>query len=268
MITLQSLDINLRGHEPLPLMTQVQQAYVERFGHSPESRGGVYDADNWSRVSQVFQRLDKGGDSLDIGPGAGQFVNCLALSGQFRSVTALDKFWHRKYIEITDGITRVDGNVAAIDFPDDSFDVVTCQEVLEHLPEKIFTRAIEELRRVCRGQLIITVPYREPEPIPKYHLRRFEDEDLTRLFPHADFAVLRRPRRAWILIEERPNEPVRRIAVTGGVPDPRVLLEGQVAQLQREVDALRGRKSLRAVNWAGSRARRVKRRIRKLTAGS
>ena len=128
----------------------------------------------------------------------------------------MDKFWHKKYIEITDGITRVDGNVAAIDFPDDSFDVVTCQEVLEHLPEEIFTRAIEELRRVCRGQLIITVPYREPEPIPKFHVRRFEDEDLARLFPHADFALLRRPRRPWILIEERPNEPVRRIAVTGG----------------------------------------------------
>ncbi|MDQ3384186.1 MAG: hypothetical protein M3519_10445 [Actinomycetota bacterium] len=70
------------------------------------------------------------------------------------------------------------------------------------------------------------------------------------------------------MIEERPNEPVRRIAVTGGVPDPRVRLDLQVAQLQREVDALRSRRSLRAVNWAGSRSRRVKRRIRKLTAGS
>jgi hypothetical protein len=117
----------------------------------------------------------------------------------------LDKFWHQKYIEITEGITRVDGNVAAIDFPDDSFDVVTCQEVLEHLPEEIFSRAIEELRRVCRGQLIITVPCREPEPIPKFHLRRFEDEDLARLFPHADFALLRRPRRPWIFDRGTPQ---------------------------------------------------------------
>ncbi len=46
-------------------------------------------------------------------------------------------------------------------FPDDTFDCVTCLEVLEHLPEKNWTSAIQEMRRVLKpgGVLIVTVPH-------------------------------------------------------------------------------------------------------------
>lgn len=49
----------------------------------------------------------------------------------------------------------------AIPFPDASFDVVTCVEVLEHLPEPLRPAAFREMRRVLRpgGRLVMTVPH-------------------------------------------------------------------------------------------------------------
>lgn len=47
-------------------------------------------------------------------------------------------------------------DLLALPFPDDSFDLVFCLEVLEHIPEP--EAALAELARVCRGDLIVSVP--------------------------------------------------------------------------------------------------------------
>lgn len=269
LICLQPVEIPVRDSEPLELMQRVEQAYVDHFGADPEDKGGWYEPDGWKRVSRVFDRLEPGGDILDVGTGAGQFANCLAFSKVFDSVTTIDPTRFNKYIELSDDITRLDMSIADMDFPTDSFDVVTCMEVLEHLPEEIFLPAIAELRRVCRGQLIITVPYREPEPISKTHVRRFEDPDFARLFPHADFAILRRPRRPWMMIEEWPNSPVKRTAtVLASDNEHRADISGlrkelrssreQIRILRKQVKALQGRKVLRAADWGGRRIRQAR----------
>jgi SAM-dependent methyltransferase len=48
-----------------------------------------------------------------------------------------------------------------IPFPDPSFQVVTCLEVLEHLPEELRATAFREMHRVLEpgGRLIMTVPH-------------------------------------------------------------------------------------------------------------
>jgi SAM-dependent methyltransferase len=45
--------------------------------------------------------------------------------------------------------------------PDESFQYVTCNEVLEHVPERFRALALREIRRVLRpgGRLILTVPH-------------------------------------------------------------------------------------------------------------
>jgi len=47
-------------------------------------------------------------------------------------------------------------DIQKLSFEDKSFDIVLCQEVLEHLPNPI--KAIAELKRVSREKIIITVP--------------------------------------------------------------------------------------------------------------
>jgi ubiquinone/menaquinone biosynthesis C-methylase UbiE len=57
--------------------------------------------------------------------------------------------------------TFVPGSVISLPFPDKSFDVVGCFEVLEHLPGDLPRRALAELSRVARRSVVLSVP-REP----------------------------------------------------------------------------------------------------------
>jgi SAM-dependent methyltransferase len=55
------------------------------------------------------------------------------------------------------GATLVRGDACALPFGDQSFDLVVCLEVLEHLPEP--ARALRELRRVSRAGSLLSVPH-------------------------------------------------------------------------------------------------------------
>jgi SAM-dependent methyltransferase len=190
-----------------PVVSSVRDSYLDRFGSEPADRGGWYSRHDWLRISFVLGSLRPGGRFLDVGLGAGQFINAVAASGHFDEVHGSDPVRFAKYVELSPGIARSDASVAELPFPDDHFDVVTCMEVLEHIPEEIFDAALSELRRVCRGQLITTVPYEEPEPIYSGHRRRFESADIVGIFPAAERVLLERPGMSWAVMEEWPSGP-------------------------------------------------------------
>jgi ubiquinone/menaquinone biosynthesis C-methylase UbiE len=248
--------VDIQHHPVSDVADTVRLRYQEIFGDEPEDRGGWYHPADWRRTSYVLDLLRSGGKVLDVGAGAGQFMNMLALSGRFSSVTALDHTRFRKYTELGE-VTRVDGSIAELPFDDDHFDVVTCMEVLEHIPTEIFDAGLAELRRVCAGQLVMTVPFEEPEPLSKGHVRRFEATDIREIFPDARSVVLDRPRKPWILMLEHldgtPFDDLRAQAAND-----------RIAELEREIARLKSRKSLRAANYAGAQARRVRTAVRRL----
>jgi len=57
------------------------------------------------------------------------------------------------------GAAFVVGSIVALPFPDHSFDVVGCFEVLEHLPGDLPRRALSELARVSRRAVVLSVPH-------------------------------------------------------------------------------------------------------------
>ena len=131
-----------------PEVIAVQAAYKEKFGAAPEDRGGWFNKDDWPRITFVLHAIGRHGRFLDVGVGAGQFINAVAGAHRFEEVHGLDRIRFNKYVELHDDITRHEGSIAKLPFPDDHFDVVTCMEVLEHLPEEIYAAGIAELRRV------------------------------------------------------------------------------------------------------------------------
>ncbi len=188
---------------PLELPVELMRKEYERtYGADPADKGGWYHRDDWFRISFVLSAVSRGGTFLDVGLGAGQFINAVASTGWFAEVHGSDPTRFKKYREFESGITRVDASVAKLPYPDDYFDVITCMEVMEHVPDEIFEPGIAELRRVSRGQLLMSVPYEEPEPISSAHRRRFVADDIRRVFPDAERVLLARPRMPWALMEE------------------------------------------------------------------
>ncbi len=246
---------------------RVRQRYEEEFGEPPEQPGGWYRPDDWKRTSFVLERLRPGGLLLDVGAGAGQFANMLASTEQWNSVTALDHTRFGKYREYFDGMHRTDASIVELPFDDDHFDVVTCMEVLEHVPDEVLRPGIAELRRVCRGQLVMSVPFQEQEPVSKGHLRRFEPEDISEFFPDGHLTVLTRSRMPWMIIEERLDGSVVAAPERGEDTEFETSTtkhQRRIAHLEAEIERMSSRKSIRLANNFGRALRAVKRRARSL----
>lgn len=88
----------------------------------------------------------------------------------------------------TDEIYGIDSqaiDVQDLPFETDSFDIVLCSEVLEHVPE--FETAVEQLVRVCRKAVVVTLPHESKKHVEKHsaqphaHLRTFDLNSLDYL---------------------------------------------------------------------------------------
>jgi len=163
-------------------------------------------AGDYKRWSYILSVIEETGPMLDVGIGAGQLINAAFRSGQYKSITGVDLKPHSKLLRLHDDIEFVWANAANMPFPDSSFDVVTCLECLEHLDTSTMTAAIAELRRITSHRLLMTVPFEEPEPLPRHHVQRFDEARIKALFPDAQMTLLTRGSGVpWALLEECPT---------------------------------------------------------------
>jgi len=108
-----------------------------------------------ARARRAMRLMPEGGDVLDVGCGRGIFLEILARKG-YRSLGT-----ERSEPAARDANKRVKvmvGNVEEIGLPDESFDLVTFWQVLEHLNDPKV--AIAETRRILKpgGKMLIQVP--------------------------------------------------------------------------------------------------------------
>jgi len=103
---------------------------------------------HWHQANAVCEWTRLGGSVLEIGPGSGHTTWLLRHWGM--NVTTLD----------FDESIRPDivGDVTRIPCASNSFDCVIAAEVLEHIPFSEFGKALSELKRICSGHVIITLP--------------------------------------------------------------------------------------------------------------
>lgn len=100
------------------------------------------------------------------------------------------------------------GEVNTLPFADRAFDLVSAMEVIEHLPFGVYEQSLREMARVASRYLLISVPYRDLRvPVrcpycgcefnPYYHVRSFDDHNLSEIFQ--DF---RRVRSARVMADD------------------------------------------------------------------
>jgi len=130
---------------------------------------------------------------LDAGCGNGQFLHWVEEHRPGVQVRGVE----RSRAAIAARVCRAPIDEASVDtlpYPDASFDVVSAQEVIEHLPYGVYEAALREMGRVAREYLLISVPFREPRVVatcpncgcsfnPHYHMRSYARAGMEGLVP-------------------------------------------------------------------------------------
>jgi hypothetical protein len=98
----------------------------------------------------------KSHSALDVGARDG-YVS-VRLTEFFDAVTALDL--EKPRIDHP-AVACTEGDLRALPFADNSFDLVMCAEVLEHIPPQALGGACAELARVTSKHLVVGVPYKQ-----------------------------------------------------------------------------------------------------------
>ena len=126
---------------------------------------------------------------LDVGCGDGAFVNNLP---EYYRVMAVDRC--RTAMQYV-AKPKFYASIEYLPFKNNSFDLVVCAEVIEHLPYDVYKKGLTELQRVARKYIIISVPNSENIlagfvkcPIcncqfnANRHIRSFTKNQLSELF--------------------------------------------------------------------------------------
>lgn len=135
----------------------------------------------------AVQRYIRPGDRvLDVGFGLGYGLEIMIAAGGKLSGIDIDckavnnaQQLVKEYSSIEE-IREYDGKT--IPYPDKSFDIVTCIDVIEHVPD--YLGLLVEMVRVSQGAVIISTPNRRPEftrwngrPCNPWHLREWTYEE-------------------------------------------------------------------------------------------
>ena len=191
-------------------IVEQQKNYYEKYWEngrnhfSGSKQGYARNFRDW--MHKELKDLAPASQILEVGCGDASFTTCLAEYSQ--SVTAIDI--SERQIEENSGrypeIHFLQHDVAEpLPFANESFDVIWCSEVLEHLFAPDF--ALKEIFRVLtpRGRLLVTVPYHggmknvlialfkwnEHFTPSNPHIRFFTRDTLTKIAADAGFQKIR-----------------------------------------------------------------------------
>lgn len=172
----------------------------KRYGTEPEFFGPKQLARH-DQIIKLLRGALPAGKVLDAGCGNGNLAIKIAKRGyQVVGVElspGLVKATKERAEELGlgDKITVFQGSLTNLQFPQESFDAITCSEVLEHI--KDHERVVKNFRRVLKpgGACIITVPINkrlwsiEDEWVG--HYRRYSKKELVGLFKKNGFVAKR-----------------------------------------------------------------------------
>ena len=167
---------------------------------SGKSNGAAFVAKHLDEIVRTFEPYRKNNRLLDVGCGAGTFLEAAARAG-----------WQATGVEVSrtaaehirkQGIDVFCGELEKANYPNDHFDVVIASEVLEHVPDP--KSMIEGIARVLRpgGLLWATTPHGRGISArvlgvgwsivcPPEHLQLFSVSSIKKLLSSAGFSSVK-----------------------------------------------------------------------------
>ena len=174
---------------------------VKNIWHADKKSNFYYK--EYIRYDAILKRIPKGTQNvLDLGCGDGFLSYRMAEQGY--QVTSMDLSLNRlkRFKEQADrlNIKQIEGDISKVDLPSESFDLIVCSEVIEHLPD--YKDVLVEVWRLLKkgGHFIVTVPNNQrlkiftcPHCLKKFyqddHVNSFTIETLSEDLICAGFKV-------------------------------------------------------------------------------
>lgn len=144
------IDLNSLG-------AQVDSSLYVSSGYCTPARFAMYAY----QIKQVLK--SKANTVLEIGPGNGVVTYLLRQAG-----LRVDTMDHDPDLG-----PDIVASALCMPFPDDSYDLVLCCQVLEHLPWEAFGTALHEISRIARHNAVISLPHRSRHLYAEFKLPLF-----------------------------------------------------------------------------------------------
>ena len=139
---------------------------------------------------------------LNIGSGQGVFENLLILKNKNIKIRTIDIKNYELYFELSSNIEKKIKNIFQLNDEDKS-EIVTCFQVLEHLPPEQLELAVNLIKKTARKKIYISVPFMEA-PLYKGHFIYFDLNKIKSLFELANYTVLNKNKNnSWIFFEAK-----------------------------------------------------------------
>ena len=124
----------------------------------------------WHQINEI---ITIGPDKiLEVGVGSG-FVRMYLMNKKIDVIT-LDILFEL--------IPDIVGDVIRLPFKKNSFDAVSCCEVLEHMPYSMFIIALKELNRISKRHILLSIP--DSTPVYRINLELPKLKPVKKLIPH------------------------------------------------------------------------------------
>jgi ubiquinone/menaquinone biosynthesis C-methylase UbiE len=122
-------------------------------------------------LSEIAMQKLKFDSVLEVGCGMGYgVIRFLQQNKKVKAIETCDYLLDSFLFSLVrlDVVTK--GSAQSIPFPADTFDLVFCVEVLEHIPEADIHQAISEMVRVCKKYMFLTISTVPAKHFPSLNL--------------------------------------------------------------------------------------------------
>ena len=116
---------------------------------------------------------------LDAGCGMGHLIKNLIKKGYTAKGVEVSKDALKEYLSDLTPHTVLEAGVENLPFQDNSFDIVMCLDVMEHVPPFDVEEAISELIRVAKSYIVLTINLDNPY---EYHPSMFTRDEWEKMF--------------------------------------------------------------------------------------